>query len=591
MSIYISNIIFHNRAPFEHFEINFNEKNISILNAVNGGGKTTILSHIVDAWYEMVRHGFKNEFEGKAGKYYRVSSSMYSLNNKGCSLFYIRFINERQNFDFIDIRGDCNSDEYDKIVKLENKITYSEIQNELKENMNSKFLKNEQNVIENIFNNNVIMYFPSYRYEEPGYLNDPFKVKTNFSLRTSFSGYLKNPIEVVTGLPELANWIMDVILDLLNNSQIIQTENIPSILFTQINHVFSNALISKSTRKLSVGVSSRNFGATRIQIGERDNPGNWIRTVYPSIFNMSSGESAIITMFCDILKHFDNIKPNGLFHDATGIVLIDEIDKHLHIKLQKDVLPSMFSLFPGIQFIISSHSPFVSMGLYGANSTKQRVKVIDLDKDGIEVMPSSTEVFKEAYDTMISENERFHQLFVDLRSKIKTEKLVLVSEGNNGKHILRAINLLAPELLDKLEFSFSDKTGWQQLKNAYDAMSSSRQAKYLFVFDCDCNDNVRQLQENDNFFAFTFEKRTDDCRAKKGIENLYSIGILTDDFYTNHKEIDDYGANKEIQNINKNAFIEFIEKDTDISHFIHFKPLIEKIKMILQLSKETTSNG
>ena len=92
---------------------------------MNGGGKTTILSHIVDAWYEMVRHGFENEFEGKTGKYYRFSASLHSLNEQVCSLFYIRFINDGQNFDFIDFRGDCDSDEYDKIVKLENKIPYS----------------------------------------------------------------------------------------------------------------------------------------------------------------------------------------------------------------------------------------------------------------------------------------------------------------------------------------------------------------------------------------------------------------------------------------------------------------------------------
>lgn len=44
-------------------------------------------------------------------------------------------------------------------------------------------------------------------------------------------------------------------------------------------------------------------------------------------------------------------------------MLIDEIDAHLHSDLLKDVLPELISLFPKIQFIISSHSPFFLLGM------------------------------------------------------------------------------------------------------------------------------------------------------------------------------------------------------------------------------------
>jgi len=582
-------------------ELDFSEKEIAILNAVNGGGKTTILSHIVDAWYEMVRVGYENAFEGMTGKYYRVSGNIHSLYTQQCSLFYIRFINDGQNLDYLDIRGNCSLDEYDKIIKLDNKMAYNTFIEELTSNKHIKKLSDKKNVnIVQIFNNNVITSFPAYRYEEPGYLNDPFQVKTKFSLEFQFSGYFPNPLEVITGLPELANWIMDILLDMLMNQPQVnalinrsKNEGIsipvsviePSALYGQINHVFSNALSIKSDSNLSVGIGSRNQGAMRIHVGERDKTGKWMRTVYPSIFNMSSGENAVVTLFGEILRQFDRIKPSNLIYDATGIVLIDEIDKHLHVKLQKEILPKMFNLFPNIQFIISSHSPFVSMGLYDDVANKQRTSVIDLDKGGIEAEPSSTEVFKEAYEAMVTENERFYNLYENLRTKGKTDKLVIVSEGYNGKHICRAISILAPELMDKLDFSFSDKTGWQQLKNAYDAMSNSKQAKYLFVFDCDCPDSVRQLQENEYFFALTFDKRVEDCRAKKGIENLYPDGVLTDDMYDNHKETDGYGAQKDIQTFNKNKLIDQIETDTNPEHFKHFEPLIEKIRLILQSYK------
>ncbi|WP_228142013.1 AAA family ATPase [Acinetobacter baumannii] len=45
--------------------------------------------------------------------------------------------------------------------------------------------------------------------------------------------------------------------------------------------------------------------------------------------------------------------------ELQGIVLIDEIDAHLHISLQKLILPFFSESFPNIQFIVSTHSPFV----------------------------------------------------------------------------------------------------------------------------------------------------------------------------------------------------------------------------------------
>ena len=42
-----------------------------------------------------------------------------------------------------------------------------------------------------------------------------------------------------------------------------------------------------------------------------------------------------------------------------GIVLIDEIETHLHIELQRKILPFLTAFFPKLQFIITTHSPFV----------------------------------------------------------------------------------------------------------------------------------------------------------------------------------------------------------------------------------------
>nr|MDQ2732296.1 AAA family ATPase [Armatimonadota bacterium] len=45
----------------------------------------------------------------------------------------------------------------------------------------------------------------------------------------------------------------------------------------------------------------------------------------------------------------------------SGVVLIDEIDSHLHPKWQREAGSLLTTAFPNIQFIVTSHSPFVAM--------------------------------------------------------------------------------------------------------------------------------------------------------------------------------------------------------------------------------------
>ena len=87
---------------------------------------------------------------------------------------------------------------------------------------------------------------------------------------------------------------------------------------------------------------------------------------------MSSGEKALISVFVEILHQIDNLHIQ--LSNVTGIVLIDEIDKNLHIKMQYEILPKLFAMFPNIQFIVSSHSPFLNMGL--ADEMKENSQIV-----------------------------------------------------------------------------------------------------------------------------------------------------------------------------------------------------------------------
>lgn len=72
---------------------------------------------------------------------------------------------------------------------------------------------------------------------------------------------------------------------------------------------------------------------------------------------LSSGYAAVLEIVSDLLMRMEKKAKKG--YDLEGIVLIDEIETHLHLELQKDILPFLTRLFPNIQFVVTTHSPFI----------------------------------------------------------------------------------------------------------------------------------------------------------------------------------------------------------------------------------------
>jgi len=72
---------------------------------------------------------------------------------------------------------------------------------------------------------------------------------------------------------------------------------------------------------------------------------------------LSSGYSSILNVYVDLLMKTELRGINS--KELSGIVIIDEIDAHLHVSLQKKILSFLDNSYPNIQFIVSTHSPFV----------------------------------------------------------------------------------------------------------------------------------------------------------------------------------------------------------------------------------------
>lgn len=82
----------------------------------------------------------------------------------------------------------------------------------------------------------------------------------------------------------------------------------------------------------------------------------------PSFLKLPAGYKRLFFMVLDIAYRLFLLS-NGTTTDLAGIVVIDEIDLHLHPELEQSVLPRLQKTFPSVQFIISTHSPLVLSGV------------------------------------------------------------------------------------------------------------------------------------------------------------------------------------------------------------------------------------
>ena len=88
---------------------------------------------------------------------------------------------------------------------------------------------------------------------------------------------------------------------------------------------------------------------------------------------MSAGFAAVLDIVVDLIMRMEKHTGEVFRFDQPGIVLIDEIETHLHIELQRRILPFLTTLFPNIQFIVNTHSPMILQSI-------ENVVIYDLEK-------------------------------------------------------------------------------------------------------------------------------------------------------------------------------------------------------------------
>lgn len=131
-----------------------------------------------------------------------------------------------------------------------------------------------------------------------------------------------------------------------------------------------------------------------------------INDVEPFNFNnLSDGYSAIISIISELILRMESHKIKS--YDLEGIVIIDEIETHLHVDLQKKILPFLIDFFPKLQFIVTTHSPFILSSI--SNAT-----ICDLENKSI-----INDLSNYSYDALIESYFDTDKYSLEIKEKVK----------------------------------------------------------------------------------------------------------------------------------------------------------------------------
>lgn len=167
---------------------------------------------------------------------------------------------------------------------------------------------------------------------------------------------------------------------------------------------------------------------------------------------LSDGERSLIALICDLGRRLALANPdleNPL--EGAGVVLIDELELHLHPKWQLEIAEKLRTTFPNIQFIVTTHSPFVIQ-------TAREGEVIKLDGE-LDVNPYGKSLEEISKFVMDVENTEYSPRIKNMRETAR-KYLQLAEEAKSASPVRK--DEIRREII-KLLHPFSDNPAYSAL--------------------------------------------------------------------------------------------------------------------------------
>jgi len=591
-----------NIGPISKIDIEFPKNNDSpkplIIVGENGSGKSIFLSHLVNALI-VGKQEVYDDVEVEKGKVFKYRSPAYIKTGKHYSFSSIEFESGEKIQEW---QLPCSKSEFESQQNYTPaRREWQQIQSTENAHFSSTFNGRSENT-KKLFKNQCCLYFPVNRFEEPAWLNQHnLKAKANYTDLKKISGYSNRDIICTSPLKKNINWLLDLIFD----RQVfeIQTTNInlpvaqgqpqvPVPVFQGYSGQSTN-LYQAVLKVLKVVL--REEGNLRLGAGNRQNRQISVmkdeQTWVPNLFQLSTGEVQLINLFLSIIRDYD-LSEGQLenLSDIKGIVIIDEIDSHLHTVHQKEVLPQLVNSFPNVQFIISTHAPLFLIGMeeqFGESG----FDVINMP-NGERVSPGDFSEFVVAYEAF-RETARHRE---EIKHEIEqhSKPVVFVEGDYDIRYLNKAAELLGrADVLNKIQLK--DGVGFGNLDKIWKSYNNSISEvvpnKIILLYDCDTNkqDNIKNLVYK------RMIPQVAENPIKIGIENLFSEETIDKVEAENPQFIDiDEGsrsrvrgedvvtpAKKSVNRDEKGNMCNWLCKNGSINDFSGFASAIDIIELIV----------
>ena len=165
-----------------------------------------------------------------------------------------------------------------------------------------------------------------------------------------------------------------------------------------------------------------------------------------SLDELSDGYSAIIGIVSDLILRMDRnwlLKGDLSQYDAEGVVLIDELETHLHVELQRKILPFLTEFFPRIQFIITTHSAYILNSISNAciYDLEKQVRFTDFSSYSVDDIAEGYLDATAFSDELQKKTKRYQELCdrTDLSDEERAERADLRMEVKDAKGVLAKI--------------------------------------------------------------------------------------------------------------------------------------------------------
>ena len=395
--MYLQRITLHNFKCFEDISIDFNEK-LTVIVGINGAGKTSVLEGISIALSTMF-----TPLDGAKGRGIDKSQARLRAYTMGSTS---------------DVQPQYPVNVSATAVFGNNQIEWERSLNTAKGSTTIKEAKDIISIAEEyqqrLRSGDTTLVLPILAYYGTGRLWDYHREKQSdvFESSTRTNGYIDS-VDGTANIKLMMNWFAKMTVQKYQNQEN-GLDGIP-----ELEAVFS--AMEKCYRRIT-GIDDvkiqYNMGTKELDISYTDETGAKMR-VADIAYRMAVLNPQLLGDICS---------------ETDGVVLIDEVDLHLHPSWQQRIIGDLTSVFPKVQFIVTTHAPAVINTIRSEN-------LVMLDNH--DVYYPSGEVYGKDVNTILRGAMRTDERPTEIKA-LFDEFYTLLAKGdyNKAEHVLDMLESL-----------------------------------------------------------------------------------------------------------------------------------------------------